>query len=68
MIQLEHERMKIDKELALERIQMEKEKHQSEMELLRQKLDLISAVKISVDVVFDGASSLDSGPLILFVI
>ena len=66
MIQLEHERMKIDKELALERIQIEKEKQQSEMELLRQKLDLISAVKISV--VFDGASSLDSGPLILFVI
>ena len=59
MIQLEHERMKIDKELALERIQIEKEKQQSEMELLRQKLDLISACKVSGDAVFDRGSSHD---------
>ena len=57
MIQSERERMKIDKELVFERIKMEKEKQLNE--LLRQKLDLISACKVSGDAVFDRGSSHD---------
>ena len=59
LIQLEHERMKIDKELALEKIKMEKQL--GEMELQRRKLDLVSAGKLSGDSVFDGHGSLESG-------
>ncbi|KAK0150744.1 hypothetical protein N1851_008151 [Merluccius polli] len=59
LIQLEHERMKIDKELALEKIKTEKQL--GEMELQRQKLDLVSEGKLSGDSVFDGHGSLESG-------